>query len=91
MLLCAFMRITVHHYLFLLYAINVESVGAQGLTFNQVMSVIQNDVVGATSIIGTFHRPAEAGGTCQGKKNSSNRAFPRSYEQDEGGKARPLH
>ena len=46
-----------HHYLFLLYAINVASIGAQGLTFNQVMGVIQNDVVGATSIIGTFHLP----------------------------------
>lgn len=46
-----------HHYLFLLYAINVTQVGTQGLTFGQVMNVIQNDVVGATSIIGTFHLP----------------------------------
>lgn len=46
-----------HHYLFLLYAINVAQVGAPGLTFSQVMAVIQNDVVGATSIIGTFHLP----------------------------------
>ena len=46
-----------HHYLFLLYAINIAHVGTQGLTYNQVISVIQNAVVGATSIIGTFHLP----------------------------------
>jgi hypothetical protein len=73
------MRITVHHYLFLLYAINVASVGAQGLTFNQVMSVIQNDVVGATSIIGTFHLPQQAALRANSKRNASNRAIPPSF------------
>ena len=46
-----------HHYLFLLYAIDVAHVGAQGLQFADVVSAIQNHVVGATSIIGTFHLP----------------------------------
>ena len=47
----------IHHYLFLLYAINVAQVGGPGLTFDQVVSAIQNNVLGATSIIGTFHLP----------------------------------
>lgn len=46
-----------HHYLFLLYAVNVANIGGQGLTFGQVVNAIQNDVLGATSIIGTFHLP----------------------------------
>lgn len=46
-----------HHYLFLLYAVNRAHVGGKGLTFDQVISKIQNDVLGATSIIGTFHLP----------------------------------
>jgi len=46
-----------HHYLFLLYAINRAHVGGKGLTFDQVISTIKNNVLGATSIIGTFHLP----------------------------------
>lgn len=46
-----------HHYLFLLYAIDLAHIGSQGLTFDQVMNAIQNHVLGATSIIGTFHLP----------------------------------
>jgi Raf kinase inhibitor-like YbhB/YbcL family protein len=46
-----------HHYLFLLYAVNVARVGSQGLTFGQVVNAIEGHVLGATSIIGTFHLP----------------------------------
>lgn len=46
-----------HHYLFLLYATNRAHVGGQGLTFGKVVSVLQGHVLGATSIIGTFHLP----------------------------------
>jgi len=46
-----------HHYLFLLYALNRAHVSGKGLTFDQVISTIQKDVLGATSIIGTFHLP----------------------------------
>jgi phosphatidylethanolamine-binding protein (PEBP) family uncharacterized protein len=46
-----------HHYLFLLYATNLAHVGAQGLKFGQVVSTLQGHVLGATSIIGTFHLP----------------------------------
>ncbi len=47
----------IHHYLFLLYAINIRHVGGQGLAFDEVISAIQGHVLGATSIIGTFHLP----------------------------------
>jgi Raf kinase inhibitor-like YbhB/YbcL family protein len=46
-----------HHYLFLLYAINIAHVGQQGLKFGDVVSAIRGHVLGATSIIGTFHLP----------------------------------
>jgi Raf kinase inhibitor-like YbhB/YbcL family protein len=46
-----------HHYLFLLYAINIAHVGGQGLKFGDVVSAIRGHVLGATSIIGTFHLP----------------------------------
>ena len=46
-----------HHYLFLLYAIDVARIGDQGLTFDAVVSAIQGHVLSATSIIGTFHLP----------------------------------
>jgi Raf kinase inhibitor-like YbhB/YbcL family protein len=46
-----------HHYLFLLYAVDVTRIGAQGLTFDAVMSALQGHVLSATSIIGTFHLP----------------------------------
>jgi Raf kinase inhibitor-like YbhB/YbcL family protein len=46
-----------HHYLFLLYAINLANIGGQGLQFADVINAIQKHVVGATSIIGTFHLP----------------------------------
>lgn len=46
-----------HHYLFLLYATNLAHVGAQGLKFGQVVNALQGHVLGATSIIGTFHLP----------------------------------
>jgi Raf kinase inhibitor-like YbhB/YbcL family protein len=46
-----------HHYLFLLYAVDTANVGGQGLTFDEVLNAIQGHVLGATSIIGTFHLP----------------------------------
>jgi Raf kinase inhibitor-like YbhB/YbcL family protein len=46
-----------HHYLFLLYAVDVANIGAQGLTFGNVIIAIRGHVLGATSIIGTFHLP----------------------------------
>lgn len=48
-----------HHYLFLLYATDLPNVGSAGMTYAQVLSVIQNDVLGATSMIGTFHLPLD--------------------------------
>src|SRR5437016_3584714 len=46
-----------HHYLFLLYAIDIVHVGRSGLGFAQVINAIQGHVLGATSIIGTFKLP----------------------------------
>ena len=46
-----------HHYLFLLYATNLAHVGAQGLKFGEVVGALRGHVLGATSIIGTFHLP----------------------------------
>jgi Raf kinase inhibitor-like YbhB/YbcL family protein len=46
-----------HHYLFLLYATDTANIGGAGLTFNQVIQALNNHVLGATSIIGTFHLP----------------------------------
>ena len=46
-----------HHYLFLLYATNIAHVGAQGLKFGDVVGALEGHVLGATSIIGTFHLP----------------------------------
>jgi|SRR5579859_1147288 len=46
-----------HHYLFLLYATNITQVGGQGLKFGDVVGAIRGHVLGATSIIGTFHLP----------------------------------
>lgn len=46
-----------HHYLFLLYAVTIAHIGGPGLTFSQVISAIGGHVLGATSIIGTFHLP----------------------------------
>ncbi len=46
-----------HHYLFLLYATNIAHVGGPGLKFDDVVSAIGGHVLGATSIIGTFHLP----------------------------------
>jgi Raf kinase inhibitor-like YbhB/YbcL family protein len=46
-----------HHYLFLLYATNIAHVAGPGLNFDAVVSAINGHVLGATSIIGTFHLP----------------------------------
>ena len=47
----------IHHYLFLLYAIDIAHLGGQALTFDQVVNRIGSHVLGATSMIGTFHLP----------------------------------
>lgn len=47
----------IHHYLFLLYAVDTPNIGAQGLKFGEVIKAIRGHVLGATSIIGTFHLP----------------------------------
>ena len=47
----------IHHYLFLLYAIDLAHLGGQALTFDQVVNRIRSHVLGATSMIGTFHLP----------------------------------
>ncbi len=47
----------IHHYLFLLYAIDISHIGGQALKFDQVVNRIRGHVLGATSIIGTFHLP----------------------------------
>ena len=46
-----------HHYLFLLYAVNIPNIGSQGMKFGEVIKAIRGHVVSATSIIGTFHLP----------------------------------
>ena len=46
-----------HHYLFLLYAVNIANIGDPGLKFGDVVSAVRGHVLGATSIIGTFHLP----------------------------------
>lgn len=46
-----------HHYLFLLYATNITHIGGAGFTFADVMNAVSGHVLGATSIIGTFHLP----------------------------------
>ncbi|HLX56183.1 MAG TPA: YbhB/YbcL family Raf kinase inhibitor-like protein [Ktedonobacteraceae bacterium] len=46
-----------HHYLFLLYATNTANIGSAGLTFGEVIKALSGHVLGATSIIGTFHLP----------------------------------
>jgi Raf kinase inhibitor-like YbhB/YbcL family protein len=47
----------IHHYLFLLYAIDIAHLGGHALKFDQVVNRIRSHVLGATSIIGTFHLP----------------------------------
>ncbi len=46
-----------HHYVFTLYALSVSHIAGQNLTYEQLLSAIANDVVGATSIIGIFSLP----------------------------------
>lgn len=46
-----------HHYLFLLYAVDLAQIGSAGLTFDQVVSAVNGHVLSATSIIGTFKLP----------------------------------
>jgi Raf kinase inhibitor-like YbhB/YbcL family protein len=49
----------VHHYIFTVYALNVASVPGAHDTFEELLQAIAPNVVGATSIIGTFKRPLD--------------------------------
>jgi Raf kinase inhibitor-like YbhB/YbcL family protein len=49
----------VHHYIFTVYALSVAQVPGAALTFEQLLQAIAPDVVGATSVIGTFRRPLD--------------------------------
>jgi Raf kinase inhibitor-like YbhB/YbcL family protein len=46
-----------HHYLFLLYALDVANIGQAGLHYDNVINAAQGHVKGATSMIGIFHLP----------------------------------
>jgi Raf kinase inhibitor-like YbhB/YbcL family protein len=46
-----------HHYVFTLYALNTSHIAGEALTYDQVINAISANVLGATSIIGTFKRP----------------------------------
>jgi Raf kinase inhibitor-like YbhB/YbcL family protein len=49
----------VHHYIFTVYALSVAQVPGAALTFEQLLAAIAPDVLGATSVIGTFRRPLD--------------------------------
>ncbi len=44
----------IHHYIMTVYALSVSHISGQNLTFEALLQAIANDVVGATSTIGTF-------------------------------------
>lgn len=46
----------IHHYIFTIYALSVSHIPGNALTFEALLQAISNDVVGATSTIGTFKR-----------------------------------
>jgi phosphatidylethanolamine-binding protein (PEBP) family uncharacterized protein len=45
-----------HHYLFLLYALDLANIGNAGLHYDDVIKAVQKHVRGATSIVGLFQR-----------------------------------
>lgn len=45
-----------HHYVFTLYALSINHLQEQGLTYDDLIQAINGRVVGATTIIGTFVR-----------------------------------
>jgi Raf kinase inhibitor-like YbhB/YbcL family protein len=47
-----------HHYVFRLYALPVSHISGHALTFNQLLQAIGNNLLGTTSIIGTFKLPS---------------------------------
>lgn len=49
----------VHHYIFTVYALSVSQVAGADNTFEQLLQAIAPNVVGATSVIGTFRRPLD--------------------------------
>ncbi|GAC1356836.1 MAG: hypothetical protein NVS2B12_26890 [Ktedonobacteraceae bacterium] len=51
----------IHHYVFTLYALDVDNIATAGLTYDNLIQAISGHVVGAVTIVGTFHRdPSEA-------------------------------
>jgi Raf kinase inhibitor-like YbhB/YbcL family protein len=45
-----------HHYIFTLYALSVDHLQQDGLTYDGLIQAINGHVVGATTIVGTFLR-----------------------------------
>jgi Raf kinase inhibitor-like YbhB/YbcL family protein len=49
----------IHHYIFTVYALSVSQVAGAHDSFEQLLQAIAPDVLGATSVIGTFRRPLD--------------------------------
>ncbi len=45
-----------HHYIFTLYALKIGHLQQDGLTYDELIQAIKGQVVGATTIVGTFRR-----------------------------------
>ncbi|HEX4205346.1 MAG TPA: YbhB/YbcL family Raf kinase inhibitor-like protein [Ktedonobacteraceae bacterium] len=45
-----------HHYVFTLYALSIDHLQQDGLTYDNLIQAIDGHVVGATTIVGTFRR-----------------------------------
>jgi len=48
-----------HHYIFTLYALSIDHLQQDGLTYDGLIEAINGHVVGATTIVGTFRRVPE--------------------------------
>jgi Raf kinase inhibitor-like YbhB/YbcL family protein len=48
-----------HHYIFTLYALSTDHLQQDGLTYDGLIQAINGQVVGATTIVGTFRRVPE--------------------------------
>jgi Raf kinase inhibitor-like YbhB/YbcL family protein len=47
----------IHHYVFTLYALDIDRVAGRAITYDALMQAISGHVLGATALIGTFSRP----------------------------------
>ncbi len=45
-----------HHYIFTLYALKIDQVQEQGLTYDGVLQALQGQVLAAASLVGLFQR-----------------------------------